>query len=194
MFDNIVMLVLMVVAVVITAIVVLAIVKHNSGMQGANGVSQREFNELRSQYEQARTQAQENGNQAIRYRTQAEQLAERLKFVESELLKAQQAEQLRVNREEQLRAEREERERLNREKTLKEQGKVLEALAPVKDNLEALKNKVSQIEEGRKQEMGVLSTQLKGLSEQQTRLDRETSSLSAALRNNKVRGAWGGLS
>ncbi|RFT30700.1 DNA recombination protein RmuC, partial [Gardnerella vaginalis] len=91
----------------------------------------------------------------------------------------------------QLRAEREERERLNREKTLKEQGKVLEALAPVKDNLEALKNKVSQIEEGRKQEMGVLSTQLKGLSEQQTRLDRETSSLSAALRNNKVRGAWG---
>jgi len=167
MFDNIVMFVLMVVAVVITAIVVLAIVKHNSGTQGANGVNQREFNELRSQYEQARAQAQENGNQAIRYRTQAEQLAERLKFVEAELAKAQQAEQLRVNREEQLRAEREERERLNREKTLKEQGKVLEALAPVKDNLEAL------------------------ISEQQTRLDRETSSLSAALRNNKVRGAWG---
>lgn len=191
MFDNILMFILMVVAIVITAIVVLAIVKHNSGMQGANGVNQREFNELRSQYEQARAQAQENGNQAIQYRTQAEQLAERLKFVEAELAKAQQAEQVRVDREEQLRAEREERERLNREKTLKEQGKVLEALAPVKDNLEALKNKVSQIEEGRKQEMGVLSTQLKGLSEQQTRLDRETSSLSAALRNNKVRGAWG---
>ncbi|RFT30500.1 hypothetical protein CG405_00925, partial [Gardnerella vaginalis] len=78
MFDNIVMFVLMVVAVVITAIVVLAIVKHNNGTQGSNGVSQREFNELRSQYEQARAQAQENGNQAIRYRTQAEQLAERL--------------------------------------------------------------------------------------------------------------------
>ena len=29
------------------------------------------------------------------------------------------------------------------------------------------------------------------LGEQQARLDRETSSLSAALRNNKVRGAWG---
>lgn len=191
MFDNILMFILMVVAIVITAIVVLAIVKRNFGMQGANGVNQREFNELRSQYEQARAQAQENGNQAIQYRTKAEQLAERLKFVEAELAKAQQAEQVRVNREEQLRAEREERERLNREKTLKEQGKVLEALAPVKDNLEALKNKVSQIEEGRKQEMGVLSTQLKGLSEQQTRLDRETSSLSAALRNNKIRGAWG---
>ena len=191
MFDNILMFILMVVAIVITAIVVLAIVKRNFVMQGANGVNQREFNELRSQYEQARAQAQENGNQAIQYRTKAEQLAERLKFVEAELAKAQQAEQVRVNREEQLRAEREERERLNREKTLKEQGKVLEALAPVKDNLEALKNKVSQIEEGRKQEMGVLSTQLKGLSEQQTRLDRETSSLSAALRNNKIRGAWG---
>ena len=51
MFDNIVMFVLMVVAVVITAIVVLAIVKRNYGTQGANGVNQREFNELRSQYE-----------------------------------------------------------------------------------------------------------------------------------------------
>ncbi|WP_240318295.1 hypothetical protein [Gardnerella swidsinskii] len=69
MFDNIVMLVLMVVAVAITAVIVLTIVKHNSGTQGANGVSQREFNELRSQYEQARAQAQENGNQAIRYRS-----------------------------------------------------------------------------------------------------------------------------
>lgn len=39
--------------------------------------------------------------------------------------------------------------------------------------------------------MGVLGEQLKGLGEQQARLDRETSSLSAALRNNKVRGAWG---
>lgn len=191
MFDIIVMFILMVVVVAITAVIVLAIVKHGSGTQNSGGINQNEFNQLRAQLDQARAQAQENGNQAIQYRTQAEQLAERLKFVESELVKAQQAEQVRVNREDQLRAEREERERLNREKTLKEQGKVLEALAPVKENLEALKNKVTQIEEGRKQEMGALNTQLKGLSDQQIRLDRETSSLSAALRNNKVRGAWG---
>ena len=39
--------------------------------------------------------------------------------------------------------------------------------------------------------MGALGEQLKGLGEQQARLDRETNALSSALRNNKVRGAWG---
>ncbi|MBM6700190.1 DNA recombination protein RmuC [Bifidobacterium pullorum subsp. saeculare] len=74
---------------------------------------------------------------------------------------------------------------------LKEQAKVMEALAPVSKNLEELRAKVTQIEEGRKREMGQLGEQLKGLGEQQSRLDKETASLSAALRNNKVRGAWG---
>lgn len=74
---------------------------------------------------------------------------------------------------------------------MKEQSKVLEALAPVAKNLDTLQNKVTQIEEGRKREMGALGAQLKGLNDQQARLDKETSSLSAALRNNKVRGAWG---
>ncbi len=70
-------------------------------------------------------------------------------------------------------------------------AKVLSALAPVQKNLDALQTKVAQIEEGRKHEMGALGEQLKGLGEQQARLDRETSALSSALRNNKVRGAWG---
>ena len=64
-------------------------------------------------------------------------------------------------------------------------------MAPVQKNLDALQQKVAQIEEGRKQELGALSEQLRGLGEQQARLDKETSTLSAALRNNKVRGAWG---
>ena len=64
-------------------------------------------------------------------------------------------------------------------------------MAPVQKNLDALQQKVSQIEEGRKQEMGSLGQQLKILGEQQGRLDKETSSLASALRNNKVRGAWG---
>ena len=75
---------------------------------------------------------------------------------------------------------------------MKEQSKVLEALAPVAKNLDTLQNKVTQIEEGRKREMGALGAQLKGLNDQQARLDKETSSLSAALRNNKVRGPGGG--
>ena len=76
------------------------------------------------------------------------------------------------------------------ERKLQEQSKVLSALAPVQKNLDALQQKVSQIEEGRKREMGALGEQLKGLGEQQARLDRETNALSSALRNNE--GAWCG--
>ena len=84
-----------------------------------------------------------------------------------------------------------ERKQVENERKLQEQSKVLSALAPVQKNLDALQQKVSQIEEGRKREMGALGEQLKGLGEQQARLDRETNALSSALRNNKVRGAWG---
>ena len=84
-----------------------------------------------------------------------------------------------------------ERKQAENERKLQEQSKVLSALAPVQKNLDALQQKVSQIEEGRKREMGALGEQLKGLGEQQARLDRETNALSSALRNNKVRGAWG---
>lgn len=84
-----------------------------------------------------------------------------------------------------------ERRQAEQAQRLKEQNRVIEALAPVQKNLDALQAKVAQIEEGRKREMGALGEQLKGLGEQQTRLDRETSALSAALSNNKVRGAWG---
>ncbi|NEG55274.1 DNA recombination protein RmuC [Bifidobacterium platyrrhinorum] len=84
-----------------------------------------------------------------------------------------------------------EEKRLEQEARLKEQSRVIAALTPVQKNLDSLQAKVAQIEEGRKREMGALGEQLKGLNEQQSRLDRETSALSAALTNNKVRGAWG---
>ena len=135
-------------------------------------------------------------------RAQREGVERQLSFATAQLAQAQQAEQVRIQHERE-RAEQEaetrrqadakaaEDRRLEQETRLKEQGKVLEALAPVQKNLDALQAKVTQIEEGRKREMGALGEQLKGLGEQQARLDRETSSLSAALRDNKVRGAWG---
>lgn len=118
-------------------------------------------------------------------------LAAQLGFVKSQLAQAQQAEQIRLEHERERRQEEENRKREAQAKSMSEQSKVLEALAPVQRNLDALQHKVGLIEEGRKHEMGALGQQLKGLGEQQSRLDKETSSLSAALRNNKIRGAWG---
>ena len=129
--------------------------------------------------------------QVAQAKAQSEGLLQQLSFAKSQLAQAQQAEQVRVQRERE-RAEADGlRRREEQEKALTEQGKVLSALAPLQKNLDELQQKVSNIEEGRKHEMGVLGEQLKGLGEQQARLDRETSSHSAALRNNKVRGAWG---
>ncbi|MGO1260285.1 MAG: DNA recombination protein RmuC [Bifidobacterium mongoliense] len=125
------------------------------------------------------------------YQAQCEGLAAQLGFVKSQLAQAQQAEQIRLEHERERRQEEENRKREAQAKSMSEQSKVLEALAPVQRNLDALQHKVGLIEEGRKHEMGALGQQLKGLGEQQSRLDKETSSLSAALRNNKIRGAWG---
>ncbi|NMM99021.1 DNA recombination protein RmuC [Bifidobacterium olomucense] len=156
--------------------------------QGALASAKEEITELRAQHAAARAQIEGAGRE--------------LAFVKSQLAQAQQAEQIRIQhererasaeaeRQREIEARAAEAKRREQEERLKEQSKVLEALAPVAKNLDALQHKVTQIEEGRKQEMGALGAQLKGLNDQQARLDKETSSLSAALRNNKVRGAWG---
>lgn len=172
-----------------------------------------ELDETRAELNESRRQVAELQASVAEHRASREGVDQQLTFVKSQLAQAQQAEQIRIQRErERAAAEAEERrkaeaqaaeqrrrmeaeaaetKRAEQEARLKEQGKVLEALAPVQKNLDALQAKVTQIEEGRKREMGVLGEQLKGLGEQQARLDKETSSLSAALRNNKVRGAWG---
>ena len=103
---------------------------------------------------------------------QLEGANQQLTFVKSQLAQAQHAEQIRIEREreraaaeaEQKRkadAEAAEVKRVEQEARLKEQSKVLEALAPVAKNLDSLQTKVTQIEEGRKKEMGALGAQLK---------------------------------
>ena len=186
---------------------------RHKGQEMARGAKTAELEESRSALEAARADVAELRAVNAASRAQIEGVGQQLAFVKSQLAQAQQAEQIRIQRErERAAAEAEERRRAEakaaeerrqteiqaaetkrreQEARLKEQSKVLEALAPVAKNLDALQNKVTQIEEGRKQEMGALGAQLKGLNDQQARLDKETSSLSAALRNNKVRGAWG---
>lgn len=190
MFDE----VLDVVIVAVVALLGLAagfVLGKMRGQASARMAKASEVDALRGSCEAMKDDNARLAAQVAQAKAQSEGLLQQLSFAKSQLAQAQQAEQVRVQRERE-RAEADGlRRREEQEKALTEQGKVLSALAPLQKNLDELQQKVSNIEEGRKHEMGVLSEQLKGLGEQQARLDRETSSLSAALRNNKVRGAWG---
>ena len=153
--------------------------------------SDGQVDELRSQLDQAQERLHGSDAALVEARTKVDGLNRELSFVKSQLAQAQQAEQIRIEQERRRTQAQEEEKRRRQAQNLEEESKVLSALAPVQKNLDALQHKVAQIEEGRKQEMGSLGQQLKSLGEQQGRLDKETSSLASALRNNKVRGAWG---
>ena len=164
---------------------------RSRGQDMARDARTADLNEAKAQIEDGRRRIGDLTTSVAQYRTQSEGLNQQLTYLKSQLAQAQSAEQTRIEHEREKAAAEAERRQTESERQLREQSKVLSALAPVQKNLDALQEKVSQIEEGRKREMGALGEQLKGLGEQQARLDRETSSLSAALRNNKVRGAWG---
>ena len=183
MFDNPVFVVILLVIVAALGAAAGFFAGRAKGQDMARGAKESDLNEAKAQIEADRQGISELNAAVVQYRTQAEGLGQQLTYLKSQLAQAQRAEELRV--------ERERRRAAEGEKKLQEQSKVLSALAPVQKNLDALQAKVAQIEEGRKHEMGALGEQLKGLGEQQARLDRETSALSSALRNNKVRGAWG---
>lgn len=191
MFDNPVF--VMVLMVIVAALGAAAgfFAGRSRGQDMARDARTADLNEAKAQIEDDRRRIGDLTTSVAQYRTQSEGLNQQLTYLKSQLAQAQGAEQTRIEREREKAAAEAERRQTESERQLREQSKVLSALAPVQKNLDALQEKVSQIEEGRKREMGALGEQLKGLGEQQARLDRETSSLSAALRNNKVRGAWG---
>lgn len=191
MFDNPVF--VMVLMVIVAALGAAAgfFTGRSKGQDMARDARTADLNEAKAQIEDGRRRIGDLTTSVAQYRTQSEGLNQQLTYLKSQLAQAQSAEQTRIEREREKAAAEAERRQTESERQLREQSKVLSALAPVQKNLDALQEKVSQIEEGRKREMGALGEQLKGLGEQQARLDRETSSLSAALRNNKVRGAWG---
>lgn len=80
-------------------------------------------------------------------------------------------------------AERESRER--------QEGRVLEALAPVASTLRAMQLKVDELEQQRSRQHGELSQQLRTATEAEERLRATAESLASALRNNATRGVWG---
>ena len=191
MFDNPVFVVILLVIVAALGAAAGFFAGRTKGQDMARGAKESDLNEAKAQIEADRQGISELNAAVVQYRTQAEGLGQQLTYLKSQLAQAQRAEEMSVERERQRAAEEANRRQAESERKLQEQSKVLSALAPVQKNLDALQTKVAQIEEGRKHEMGALGEQLKGLGEQQARLDRETSALSSALRNNKVRGAWG---
>lgn len=191
MFDNPVFVVILLVVVAALGAAAGFFAGRSKGQEMARDAKTADLNEAKAQIEADRQEISELSTSVTQYRTQTEGLAQQLTYLKSQLAQAQRAEQERVERERERAAAEAERKQVENERKLQEQSKVLSALAPVQRNLDALQQKVSQIEEGRKREMGALGEQLKGLGEQQARLDRETNALSSALRNNKVRGAWG---
>lgn len=191
MFDNPVFVVILLVVVAALGAAAGFFAGRSKGQEMARDAKTADLNEAKAQIEADRQEISELSTAVTQYRTQAEGLAQQLTYLKSQLAQVQRAEQERVERERERAAAEAERKQAENERKLQEQSEVLSALAPVQKNLDALQQKVSQIEEGRKREMGALGEQLKGLGEQQARLDRETNALSSALRNNKVRGAWG---
>ena len=183
MFDNPVFVVILLVVVAALGAVAGFFAGRSKGQEMARDAKTADLNEAKAQIEADRQEISELSTAVTQYRTQAEGLAQQLTYLKSQLAQAQRAEQERVERERERAAAEAERKQAENERKLQEQSKVLSALAPVQKNLDALQQKVSQIEEGRKREMGALGEQLKGLGEQQARLDRETNALSSALRN-----------
>ena len=94
-------------------------------------------------------------------------------------------EQARIR--EQERADRARRELQDHE----EQSQVLEALAPVHHVLGGMQSALSDMERQRQHQYGALAEQLRQASENDLKLRQATTALEAALRNTKVRGAWG---
>jgi len=90
------------------------------------------------------------------------------------------------------RAETERKERVERERAAAlEQSKVLEALAPVRETLDTMRKKVTDIEEQRSLQHGELSQQLRHSLSSEENLRATAESLASALRNNSTRGMWG---
>ena len=194
MFENMLTMIVLVAAMALAAALGAAggfTAGRARGREETRGDQAGELARMQSQRDDALAQVNDLTARIGESGARIEGLERQLAFVTEQLDQARKDERMRIERDRERAAADEARRRDDQARALDEQGKVLAALAPVQKNLDALHSKVTQIEEGRKREMGALGEQLKGLGEQQARLDKETSALSSALRNNKVRGAWG---
>lgn len=82
-------------------------------------------------------------------------------------------------------------EKLDREERDREDNRLLQALAPVKSNLEQMQLTVSRLEKERVEQFGTIQQQLKAAVDSDEALRRQTQALAQALSSNSLRGVWG---
>jgi DNA recombination protein RmuC len=90
---------------------------------------------------------------------------------------------------EQLDAER--AERASRDERERDERRVLEALAPVRETLLTMQRTVAELEQQRSEQFGSLAEQLAASRQSDEHLRATTESLASALRSNSTRGVWG---
>ena len=87
--------------------------------------------------------------------------------------------------------ERHRAEQQAREERDRTESKVLQALAPVRESLQDMQKKVTELEAQRSHQHGELTQQLKSATESEERLRSTAEALASALRSNSTRGVWG---
>jgi DNA recombination protein RmuC len=87
--------------------------------------------------------------------------------------------------------ERHRAEQQAREERDRSESKVLQALAPVRESLQDMQKKVTELEAQRSHQHGELTQQLKSATESEERLRSTAEALASALRSNSTRGVWG---
>ncbi|MBG6239317.1 DNA recombination protein RmuC [Mycetocola sp. CAN_C7] len=87
--------------------------------------------------------------------------------------------------------ERHRRERDDEAERARSESRVLQALAPVRDSLQEMQHKVTELESQRSRQHGELAQQLRSATDAEERLRSTAESLAAALNNNSTRGVWG---
>ena len=83
------------------------------------------------------------------------------------------------------------RERLAKDERDREENRLIQELAPVKDRLEQMQLSVASLEKERTEQFGTIQEQLKNAVNSDEQLRKTTMALSQALSSNSIRGVWG---
>ena len=83
------------------------------------------------------------------------------------------------------------RERVARDERDREENRLINELAPVKDRLEQMQLTVASLEKERTEQFGTIQEQLKNAVNSDEQLRKTTMALSQALSSNSIRGVWG---
>lgn len=83
------------------------------------------------------------------------------------------------------------RERLEKAEQEAEENRVLVALEPLRENLKAMQEKVTELESSRMRQFGTVEEQLKNSILESQKLSKQTETLARAMGDSQMRGSWG---